>query len=96
VIVLAAVINLDICTTDLPFLIDASIPRPGDENPGEPEWDRFIAALKEKHHAVMTRGDATDAAPTTALGLYAMDSTRFEVTGRDLRFRVTKRRAVRG
>jgi len=46
--------------------------------------------LKEKHHAVMTRGDATDAAPTTALGLYAMDFTRFEVTGRDLRFRVTK------
>jgi hypothetical protein len=56
--------------------------------------DRFIAALKEKHHAVVTRGDATDAAPTTDFGAYAIDG--IEVTGRDLRFRVTKRRAVRG
>ena len=90
----AAVINLEICENDLPFLIDALVPRPGDENPGEPEWDRFIAALKEKHHAVMTRGDATDAAPTTDLGVYAIDG--IEVIGRDLRFRLTKRLAVRG
>jgi hypothetical protein len=46
VTVSAAVINLEICENDLPFLIDALVPRPGDENPGEPEWDRFIAALK--------------------------------------------------
>ena len=92
--VLVPMINLEICENDLPFLIDALVPRPGDENPGEPQWDRFIAALKEKRHPVMTRGDATDAELITDFGVYAIDG--IEVTGSDLQLRVTKRRAARG
>ena len=62
--------------------------------PGEPEWEVFVAALKEKRRAVMTRGDGSDAEPTLHLGVYAID--QIEVTGRDLRFRVTRRLVTLG
>ena len=57
--------------------------------PGRREWDEWVAALKEKRRAVMTRGNGTDAEPTRYLGVYAIDA--IEVTESDLRFRLVKR-----
>ena len=57
--------------------------------PGRREWDEWVAALKEKRRAVLTRGDGTDAEPTRYLAVYAID--HIEIIGSDLRFRLVKR-----